>query len=71
MVFHIFMTKNITDKNDYTEGIRSKIGQVRTLFNKIHKLLCSKDLSLTLKIRMSRYYVFLVLLHGMESLDTE
>ena len=55
------------EKNDYIQKMRSRLGKVRTVFNKMHKLFYSGDLSLTLKIRMLICYVFSFLPYDMEA----
>ena len=62
-----YLGTTVTDNNEYSEEIRSRIGQARTTFNKMRNVLCRTDLSLHLKIRMLKCYVFPVLLYGMEA----
>lgn len=58
---------NVNENNDHTEEIRSRIGQARNVFNKMRRVFCTKELSLNLKIRLLRCYVFSVLFYGMEA----
>lgn len=57
----------ITENNDCKQEIKSRIGKARSTFDNMRKILCSNDLSLQLKVRMLRCYVFSVLLYGMEA----
>lgn len=47
--------------------IRSRIAQARKTLNNMRTLLASRDLSLDLRIRLLRCYIFPVLLYGCES----
>lgn len=44
----------INEDNDYTEEIKSRIGQARSAFNKMKNVLCSGDLTTGLKTRLLR-----------------
>ncbi|MDK1801117.1 hypothetical protein LRR74_28510, partial [Klebsiella pneumoniae] len=57
----------VNNNNDYSQEIRSRIGMVKTVFNKMRNALTRTDLSLHLKIRMIKCYVLPVLLYGMEA----
>lgn len=57
----------VNENNDHSEEIRSRIGQARRVFNKMRGVFCTKELSLHLKIRLLRCYVFSVLFYGMEA----
>lgn len=52
---------------DHSLEIRSRIGQARTAFFRYKRILCGHDVSLNLKIRILRCYVFSVLLYGAEA----
>lgn len=54
------------DGDNHTE-IRSRIECARAAFNKMRKVLCSRDLRLPLRIRLLRCYVFSILLYGVEA----
>lgn len=56
----------ITENNDYTAEIRVRIEKARANFVKMKKILCSKDLTLALKIRLTKCYVHSVLYYGVE-----
>ena len=51
---------------DETQEIRARIEQARDVFLKMKKLLCRRELSLKLRMRIVRCYVFPVLLYGCE-----
>jgi len=57
----------ITDTNDQTKEIKTRIEIARQAFIKMKKFLCCRDIALKLRIRMLRCYVFSVLLYGMEA----
>lgn len=56
------INQNVTHKSE----ILSRIEQARQSFMKLKKLLTAQNLSLTLRVRMVRCYVFSVLLYGLE-----
>lgn len=57
----------ITENNDYTTEIRVRIEKARANFVKMKKILCSKDLTLALRLRLTKCYVRSVLYYGVES----
>lgn len=57
----------INDQIDPKKEIRSRIEQSRQVFTQMKTLFTRSDLSLELRIRMVRCYVFSVLLYGCES----
>lgn len=57
----------VNKNNDCSEEIKTRIGQARTTFVKMKRVLCGSDLSLDLKIRMVRCYVLSVLYYGVEA----
>lgn len=57
----------ITENNDYTAEIKIRIEKARTNFMKMKKVLCSRDLTLGLKLRLTKCYVHSVLYYGVES----
>jgi len=52
---------------NYCSEIKIRIEKARASFMRIKKLLCSRDLSVDLRTRMLRCYVFPVLLYGVEA----
>jgi hypothetical protein len=57
----------INDQWDNTEEIKCRIGKSRNVFNSISASFKSHNLSLQLKIRLLRCYVFSTLLYGAET----
>ena len=57
----------VNDKNDCSQEIKARIGQARSTFNQMRNVLCNRDLSLTLRIRLLKCYVFSVLFYGVEA----
>lgn len=56
----------LNSKWDSTQEIRSRIEQARAAFSNMKKVLTSRDLSIPLRIRLLRCYVFPILYYGME-----
>lgn len=54
-------------KMDPSDEIKIRIEKARATFICMRKLLCSHDLTLSLRIKMIKCYVFLVFLYGVES----
>ena len=52
---------------DQSVEVRCKIEKARTVLNKMKTSFVSRNLSLKLKIRMVRCYIFSVLLYGVEA----
>lgn len=57
----------LNDEWSYRQEILARIEQARAAFVKMKKMLTSPGLSLDLRIRMVRCYIFPILLYGMES----
>lgn len=57
----------VNENNEYSEEIKTRIGKARSAFNNMRHVFKSGDLSLNLKTRLLRCYVFTVLLYGMET----
>lgn len=57
----------IIENNNYTTKIKTRIERAHSNFMTMKKTLCSKDLTLVLKIRFTKCYVCSVLVYGMES----
>ncbi|XP_045480979.1 uncharacterized protein LOC123685370 [Harmonia axyridis] len=57
----------ITENNDYTAEIKTRIEKARSNFIRMKKVLCSKDLTLHLKLRLAKCYVHSVLYYGVEA----
>lgn len=57
----------IDSTNDYSREIRARIEIARANFNKLKRVLCTKDLKLNLRVRLLKCYVFSTLLYGMEA----
>lgn len=62
-----YLGTSVNCSMDYCSEIKIRIEKARASFVKIRKLLCSRDLSLDLRVRMLRCYVFPVLLYGAET----
>ena len=57
----------ISEKNDQTTEIKTRIEMARNAFVKMKTVLSSKDLTLELRVRALRCYVFSILQYGLES----
>ena len=57
----------ITENNEQTTEIRTRIETARNAFVKLKTILCSRDLTMDLRVRTLRCYVFLILYYGLES----
>jgi hypothetical protein len=57
----------VNERWDHSQEIKCRIEQARGVFIKMQDILTNKDLSLDLKMRIVRCYVFPVLLYGMEA----
>lgn len=57
----------IEQTGDQTKEIRARIEIARATFIKMKKLFCSRDISITLRMRMLRCYIFSTLLYGVET----
>ena len=57
----------ISSTNDYSKEIRIRIEKARTNFNRLRRVLCTRELKLDLRVRIARCYVFSTLLYGMEA----
>ena len=62
-----YLGSSINDKWDPSSEIKIRIERARSTFIKMRKTLCSHNLTLSLRMKMVRCYVFPVLLYGMES----
>ena len=56
----------LTEQGSCTEEVSIRIEQARSAFIKIKKLVCDRNLSINLRIRLVQCYVFPVLLYGIE-----
>ncbi|CAG9833496.1 unnamed protein product [Diabrotica balteata] len=57
----------INSTNDYIHEITIRIEKARANFNKMRRVLCTRDLKLELTVRLARCYVSSILFYGMES----
>lgn len=64
---YIYLGTTVTAEWMQSTEIRARIEQARAAFNNMKRLFTSKDLSLPLKIRLVKCYVFPVLLYGAEA----
>ncbi|KAI5718027.1 hypothetical protein M8J77_015079 [Diaphorina citri] len=62
-----YLGSNLNEDWEPSRDIKCRIEQARTTFSKMHALFKSHNLSMDLKVRMVRCYIFPVLLYGMES----
>jgi len=62
-----YLGPNVNCSVDYCSEITIRIEKARASFKWTKKLLCSRDLSLDLRTRMLKCYVFPVLLYGVEA----
>lgn len=63
----VYLGYQLNCKADSQGEVRSRIEQARAAFRRMNKVLCSRDLKLSLRIRLLRCYVFSVLLYGVEA----
>lgn len=63
----VYLGQLLSDDWDHSKEIKRRIEIARNTFIRMKKILCGRDLSLTLRMRMVRCYVFSVLLYGVES----
>ncbi|KAL3268742.1 hypothetical protein HHI36_007844 [Cryptolaemus montrouzieri] len=52
---------------DQSMGIKTRIKKARTAFNNMKPLFTSRDLSINLKYRLAKCYIFSILLYGVEA----
>lgn len=57
----------VNDRWEQHQEIKSRIEQARNAFGKMRPLLCNRNLSIELRKRMVKCYVFPILLYGMEA----
>ncbi|XP_073953527.1 uncharacterized protein [Choristoneura fumiferana] len=57
----------LNEYGDHVQDIRVRIEVVRSTFFKMSKVLCDRIMSLELRMRIVRCYIFSVLLYGVES----
>ena len=57
----------INNNADSHSEISCRIEQARSAFKKLNRVLCSRDLRISLRIQLLRCYVFSVLLYGVEA----
>jgi len=62
-----YLGPNVNCSVDYCSEITLRIEKSLASFMRIKKLLCSRDLSMDLRTRMLKCYVFAVLLYGVEA----
>ena len=67
---YTYLGTTVNAKWDQASEIRSRIEKARAAFNNMKKLFTSKDISLQLKLRLVRCYVFSVLFYGVEAWTT-
>lgn len=64
---YMYLGTLINSTNDYSKEIRARIEIARANFNRLRKVLCTRDLNLKLRVRLAKCYVFPTLLYGMEA----
>lgn len=64
---YTYLGTMINSTNDYSKEIKTRIEKARANFNKLRRVLCTRDLKLDLRVRLARCYVFSTLLYGMET----
>lgn len=64
---YAYLGTTVNAKWDQSTEIRSRIEKARASFNSMRSMFTSRDLSLSLKIRLVKCYVFSVLLYGAEA----
>lgn len=64
---YCYLGSFVNSEWDQSMEIRSRIEKARTAFNNMRSLFVSRDLSIKLKIRLAKCYIFPVLLYGMEA----
>ena len=57
----------ITEKNEQTTEIRTRIETARNAFVKLKTILCSQNLTMKVRVRTLRCFVFSILHYGLES----
>ncbi|CAH2267750.1 jg15167 [Pararge aegeria aegeria] len=57
----------VDDKGDHSLEVRCRIEQARNTFSRLKRVLCDRNLSIALRTRIARCYVFSVLLYGVEA----
>ena len=62
-----YLGSNINDSWDHSREIKCRIEKARAMFTQMKHLLCCRDLSMTLKKRMIKSYIFSILLYGVEA----
>lgn len=62
-----YLGTTLNDRNNYTEEISSRIERARGVFMNMKKYFSSRDISIQLKLRMLKCYVFSVLFYSMEA----
>ncbi|CAG9833474.1 unnamed protein product [Diabrotica balteata] len=63
----VYLGSNINESRDPTAEIKSQIEQAQAPFVKMKNILCSHDLSIDLRVRMTSCYIFPVLLYGVKA----
>lgn len=63
----VYLGTNINEEWNLSTEIKSRIAKARTTFMKLRNILSSHNLSLDLRVRMIRCYIFPVLLYGAEA----
>ncbi|CAG9826217.1 unnamed protein product, partial [Diabrotica balteata] len=63
------MMKSLTINGKTLEQVEIKvlIERARTIFNKMRKVLCARELKIDLRVRLARCYIFSILLYGIEA----
>ena len=62
-----YMGTTINENNDLSQEIRIRIERARSIFIKMKRLFCCRDLNLELTTQMMRCYVLPVLYYGVEA----
>lgn len=62
-----YLGSNINNNWDMSKEIKLRIEKARAVFHRMKKVLCSRNINLELKLRLTRCYIFSTLLYGAES----
>jgi hypothetical protein len=64
---YVYLGTNVNAKWEQATEIKARIERARAAFSNMKKLLISRDLSLPLKLRLVKCYIFPILLYGVEA----
>lgn len=62
-----YLGSNINNDWDMSKEIKQRIEKARSVFYRMKKVLCSRNINIELKLRLTRCYIFSTLLYGAES----